>query len=166
MKTGRVLSISLFLSLLIPFSLLACERTVPIESSADQQNDATWEKAHAVYIHDLAFASLDRSNHENFQAKSDLINARMYIAYAEADQMDLRNNNAAKQDLQQSRMYIARAAQVDPNPKSQSIIHKLEKTVKLSSIDDAKSCNNAFPRKVRYSFNHVKSEIDATMLKL
>ena len=172
MKSRKFLSIGVFLSLLTPFPLLACAHSQVMadtglsQSISDRQNDATWEKAHALYLHDLAFASLDRSNRENFQAKSDLINARMYLAYAEADQLDLGSLKKAKQDIKESRNYISRAISADNNPRSDDTIRNFEKKVKLSAIDDSKSCNFESPRKMRDSFDQVKGDIDALMVKL
>ena len=176
MKIRNSLIGGLHLLLLLPMSLSACANMpgnsqstttqqsgtlteLPFRNAADRQDFANWEKAHAVYDHDLAFAALDSAKNDEHEARSALINARLYVAYAEAEQLDLDHPQQAQQDLQLTRDYLSRAA-LKADPAGRVKIQNLAKSVKFNPLDKAESCSEPPFQHTRNRYEHLKANLD------
>ena len=77
--------------------------------NAEQDSDseaAQWQKEHALYLHDLRLSSFEQKDKPDpangFDVADDLLDASLYVAYAETDRLMLDNPLTARNDLKQA----------------------------------------------------------------
>jgi hypothetical protein len=128
------------------------------DTDEERQNYAGWEKSHANYQRDLEFANLESSQDAHYKTKANLINARLYVEYAEADELALGHVPQVRQDLRQARAYLSRAA-VKAGAAEQIKIRKLAKEMTLKAIN-GNSCGEAAMQQARFHYQRLKDTLD------
>jgi hypothetical protein len=116
------------------------------ELSQDDQETATWENERALYMHDMQMSSLDRDEEQRDVSKANravignLIDAELYIAYAETDQVLLGDYHSAGNDLDQALVYL-KAALGAASGSEKSHVTRLKEKV-TSFRNDINSCRS------------------------
>jgi hypothetical protein len=144
---------------------MSTSKSDPFVGDLDRKRFADWEKAHAIYIHDLELAALEKDKGHNKTSKEKIIDARLYVGYAEAEQIELGHIKQAREDLQKSRDFLSQASlQVDADNRVK--IQSLAKEVKLSAILPDGACREPSFSQARYRYQHLKQNFDDLISEL
>lgn len=141
---------------------LPCTANMVADSAAVDVDMAHWLKKRALYLHDLKLSSLEQKSGSVSEAVLDiadkLVDANLYVAYAEADRLALDKSLSADNDMHQALYRLDEAYELaagDVKTKIAAVRTKL-----VSTRDVMKVCNGADYAQQRDEYETLRRDID------
>jgi len=113
-----------------------CPASTPAPTAADDAM-ALWEKNRALYLHDLRLSSLEQREKtpptSGYELGNTLIEADLYIAYAEADGLISRKVGNGRSELNMALTELKKADEIAPTDTEKTRIEGFRKTAMAMS---------------------------------
>ena len=137
--------------------------TLPVcNSEHDTDSEAAqWQKEHALYLHDLQISSFEQKDKpvptNGYDVADDLLDASLYVAYAETDRLMLDNPHNARNDLKQALNKMDEAYSLADDVEKSKI--KMVKKEVLTTRDAIDTCLGAESAKQRDHYDMLRKNI-------
>lgn len=139
------------------------EPVLPVcNSEQDSDSEAAqWQKEHALYLHDLRLSSFEQKDKpvptNGFDVADDLLDASLYVAYAETDRLMLDNPSSARNDLKQALNKMDEAYSLADDVEKSRI--SMVKKELVSTRDAINTCIGAESAKQRDHYDTLRKNI-------
>jgi hypothetical protein len=131
------------------------------ETTATDPDMGHWKKQRALYLHDLRLSALEQKNDQlsktDFDKANALIEADLYLAYAEADQIMLGDAKTARTDLTKAQKNLDKVHNL-ASTAEKAKIETIDKTVIARREADA-TCNRQAPDRELKSYEMLHKDI-------
>ena len=132
------------------------------------KNVARWQKSRALYLHDLQLARLEQRpetlSATTLEIADTLTDADLYVAYAEADRLALKDTEASGASLKEAGVRLGKAYAL-ARDEDRTSIDKVRKTL-ASTQDMIAACNGMDSNELRDAFEGLRKSIDQLVTRL